>query len=109
MSPDRKRVIRISGIAVSLLGGAIMTTLVARFLLSVAHNGLAGGRELTRFPEYYRQIGVHYARGFTAGFFLCYFLMLFAVIAGSWVDECLKARRASRAVATSDPAGASGA
>ncbi len=81
---------------VSVLGGTVAGAAVVRFILSVARNQVDGGQALTRLPEYYRQIGAHYARGFTAGFFLCYFLMLFAVITGSWVDETLKARRDAR-------------
>lgn len=96
-SADRKKVIRIAGLAVSLAGLLIAGGAFARFVYSVAHNAVNGGPALTRYPEYYRQIGAYYARGFATGFFVCYFLMLLAVIAGSWVDEILMARRAARA------------
>ncbi len=79
----------------SLAGAAVAAATVVRFIRSVAGNRIDGGEPLTQIPEYYRQIGAHYAQGFTAGFFLCYFLMVFAVIAGSWVDEILKNRRAA--------------
>ncbi len=97
---DRKKVIRIAGLTVSLAGLAIPAAAFLRFVRSVAHNHVEGGPVLTRFPEYYRQIGDYYGRGFTTGFFVCYFLMLFAMIVGSWVDEIRRARRAARAATT---------
>ena len=99
---DRKNVIRIAGIAVSLAGLAIGAAALLRFLTSVAHNSLAGGPTLARIPEYYRQVGAYYARGFITGFFVCYFLMLLAMIVGSWVDEARKSGRTRRA-AESEP------
>lgn len=101
LDPVRKTRLRIAGLVVAVTGSFAAAAAVARFILSVARNEVAGGRRLTRIPEYYVQIGAHYASGFTAGFFLCYSLMLFAVITGSWVDEILKRRRA-RAVAERD-------
>lgn len=94
----RKTRLRVAGLVIAVAGSVAAVAAVARFILSVARNDVAGGRGLTRIPEYYIQIGAHYARGFTAGFFLCYSLMLFAVIAGSWVDEILKRRRAQAAL-----------
>jgi hypothetical protein len=108
---DRKKVIRIAGLTVSLAGVAIAATAFLHFVRSVAHNNVDGGPALTRFPEYYLQIGAYYARGFTTGFFVCYFLMLFAMIVGSWVDEIRRARRAASAAtsgATASPALAGG-
>ncbi|HKB08631.1 MAG TPA: hypothetical protein VKF61_10160 [Candidatus Polarisedimenticolia bacterium] len=93
---DRKTVIRLAGIALSLAGLAIGATAFLRFVTSVAHNSLAGGPSLARIPEYYRQVGAYYARGFVTGFFVCYFLMLLAMIVGAWVDEARQARRARR-------------
>jgi len=93
---DRKTVIRITGIAGSLAGLAIGAAALLRFVSSVAHNTLAGGPMLNRVPEYYRQVGAYYARGFVTGFFVCYFLMLLAMIVGAWVDEGRQARRAER-------------
>lgn len=92
---DRKNVIRLCVAAVSLMGLVVATTTLVRFLRAVAANALPGGPSLTRYPEYYRQIGAHYASGFTTGFFVCYFLMLLAMIVGSWVDETRRARAAS--------------
>jgi len=97
LPPDRKTVIRIAGLAISLAGMVVTAAAFRRFVRSVLLNTLEGGSELARFPEYYRQIGAYYARGFTTGFFVCYFLMLFAMIVGSWVDEARKARRSARA------------
>jgi hypothetical protein len=93
---DRKKVIRLAGLTISLAGLAIAAAALLRFVRSVMHNEVQGGPALTRFPEYYRQIGGYYARGFTTGFFVCYFLMLFAMIVGSWVDEIRRTRRAAR-------------
>ncbi len=103
LDPVRKTRLRIAGLVVSVAGSSMAAVAVARFILSVAHNEVAGGRRLTKIPEYYVQIGAHYASGFTAGFFLCYSLMLFAVIAGSWVDEILKRRRAGAVRAAAVP------
>jgi len=100
---DRKTVIRIAGIAVSLAGLAIGAAAFLRFVASVAHNSLAGGPMLTHIPEYYRQVGAYYGRGFVTGFFVCYFLMLLAMIVGAWVDEARRTRRA-RSGADSAPA-----
>jgi hypothetical protein len=91
---DRKNVIRLCVAVVSLFGLVVATTTLVRFLRAVAANALPGGPLLTRYPEYYRQIGAHYATGFTTGFFVCYFLMLLAMIVGSWVDERRRARAA---------------
>ncbi len=102
---DRKKVIRIAGLAVAAAGLAVAASAFLRFVRSVAANSIEGGPTLTRFSEYYRQVGHYYARGFTTGFFVCYFLMMLAVIVGSWVDEARRTRRAARAasLAVSDP------
>jgi len=97
---DRKKVIRIAGLAVSVLGLAVAAAALLNFVRSVAHNAIEGGPALARFPEYYRQVGAYYARGFTTGFFACYFLMMLAVIVGTWVDEVRRSRRAARAAET---------
>jgi hypothetical protein len=94
---DSKKVIRVAVMAASAAGLIVAAGAFLRFVRSVAGNTLEGGPALTHFPEYYRQVGAYYARGFTTGFFVCYFLMLIAMIAGSWVDEKLRARRAARA------------
>ncbi|OLC56156.1 MAG: hypothetical protein AUH92_00735 [Acidobacteria bacterium 13_1_40CM_4_69_4] len=94
---DRKKVIRIAGLAVSTAGLAVAGSGFLRFVRAVAGNAIEGGPALTRYAEYYRQVGHYYARGFTTGFFVCYFLMMLAVIAGSWLDEVRRARRAARA------------
>jgi hypothetical protein len=97
ITDDRKKVIRIAGLAVSAAGLAVAAAAFLNFARSVAHNAIAGGPALTRYPEYYRQVGSYYTRGFTTGFFVCYFLMMLAVIVGSWVDEVRRSRRAARA------------
>jgi len=90
-------VIRIAGLAVSAAGLTVAAAAFVDFVRSVAHNAIEGGPALARFPEYYRQVGAYYTRGFVTGFFACYFLMMLAVIVGSWVDEIRKSRRAARA------------
>ena len=105
---DRKKVIRLTVLALSLAGLAVAATAFLRFVHSVAANAVDGGPALTRYAEYYVQIGAYYARGFTTGFFACYFLMLFAMIVGSWVDEKRRARGAARAAEPAIPAAAPG-
>jgi hypothetical protein len=97
---DRKNVIRLIVLALSLMGLTVAAAAFLRFVHSVAANAVEGGPALTRYAEYYKQIGAYYARGFTTGFFVCYFLMLFAMIVGSWVDEKRRARRDARAAGT---------
>ena len=100
---DRKRVIRVTGLVVSAAGFAVAGSAFLRFVRAVAGNAIEGGPALTRYPEYYRQIGHYYARGFTTGFFVCYFLMMLAVIVGSWVDEARRARRAAPTIPPASP------
>ncbi len=97
---DRKNVIRLIVLALSLAGLTVAAAAFLRFVHSVAANAVEGGPVLTRYAEYYKQIGAYYARGFTTGFFVCYFLMLFAMVVGSWVDEKRRARRDARAAGT---------
>ena len=92
---DRKTVIRIAGCAISLTGLGFSVAAFVRFVRSVAGNAVEGSPALTHYPEYYRRLGDYYGRGFTTGFFACYFLMLFAIIVGSWVDRIRRARRAA--------------
>jgi len=94
---DRKSVIRLIVLAISLAGLTVAAAAFLRFVHSVAANAVEGGPALTRYAEYYKQIGAYYARGFTTGFFACYFLMLLAMIVGSWVDEKRRARKDARA------------
>jgi len=102
-TPNRKKVIRVAGLAVSIAGLAIAGSAFLRFVRDVAGNSIEGGPTLTHFPEYYRQVGNYYARGFTTGFFVCYFLMMLAVIVGSWVDEARRARRVARTAPAGEP------
>ncbi len=97
LSPDRKKVIRIAGLALSIAGLAVALRAFLGFVRAVAGNAIEGGAALMRFPEYYRQVGAYYTRGFITGFFACYFLMMVAIIIGSWVDEARRSRRGARA------------
>ncbi len=92
--------IRIAGLVVSAVGLTVAAAAFVDFVRAVARNAIEGGPALMRFPEYYRQVGAYYTRGFLTGFFACYFLMMLAVIVGSWVDEIRKLRRAARAART---------
>ena len=101
---DRKTVIRIAGLVLSFAGLAVSTAALLRFVRSVALNALDGSPRLAHNPEYYLQVGAYYSRGFTTGFFACYFLMMIAILVGSWVDESRKARRARQAVVSPEAA-----
>jgi len=102
-TPNRKKVIRIAGLAVSTAGLAFAASAFLRFVRDVAGNTIEGGPALIHLQEYYQQVGHYYARGFTTGFFACYFLMMLAVIVGSWVDEARRARRAARTAPAGEP------
>jgi len=104
LTTDTKKVTRIAVLALSAAGLLVAVAAFLRFVRAVAGNALEGGPALNGHPEYYRQVGAYYGRGFITGFFVCYFLMLIAMIVGSWVDERLRARRAARAAAPEDPA-----
>ena len=95
LTDDRKKVIRLAGLAVSIIGVVITLRAFMGFVHAVAGNTIEGGPELVRFSEYYRQVGAYYTRGLLTGFFGCYFLMMVAIIIGSWVDELRRARRAA--------------
>jgi uncharacterized membrane protein len=96
LTPDRKKVIRLAGLAVSVAGLALALRAFMGFVRAMAGNTIEGGPALMRFPEYYRQVGAYYSRGFITGFFACYFLMMVAIIIGTWVDEIRRTRRAAR-------------
>lgn len=97
LTDNRKKVIRLSGLAVSIVGLAVALRAFLGFVRAVAGNAIEGSPALVRFPEYYRQVGAYYTRGFITGFFACYFLMMVAIIVGSWVDEVRRAGRSARA------------
>ena len=103
LADDRKKVIRLAGLAVSIVGLVMALRAFMGFVHAIAGNAIEGSPSLMRFPEYYRQVGAYYTRGLITGFFGCYFLMMVAIIIGTWVDEL---RRKSRAAGASDTAGA---
>ena len=102
LTDDRKKVIRLAGLGVSIVGLAVALRAFLGFVRAVAGNAIEGGPALVRFPEYYRQVGAYYTRGFVTGFFACYFLMMVAIIVGSWVDEIRRTRRAVGAARADD-------
>jgi hypothetical protein len=102
LTADRKKVIRLAGLAVSVAGLVLALRTFLGFVRAVAGNAIEGGPALMRFPEYHRQVGAYYSRGFITGFFVCYFLMVVAIIVGTWVDEIRRTRRA--AASTESPA-----
>ncbi len=69
-------VVAIPGLIASLLS-------VATFLSKVEENGLAWHPDQSP-QEHYLAVGAAYSQGFGAGFFLCFFLILIAIVAGSW-------------------------
>jgi hypothetical protein len=97
LTDDRKKVIRLTGLAVSFAGLTLALRAFLGFVRAVAGNSIEGGAALLRLPEYYRQVGAYYSRGFITGFFACYCLMMVAIIVGTWVDEIRRTRRAARA------------
>ncbi len=64
------------------------------FLLDYDHNRLPWDR-LQSHRAQYVALGQAFTRGFVAGFFLCFFLMLVAVAAGTWFDLRRQQRRPS--------------
>jgi len=100
LTDDRKNVIRLAGLAVSIVGVVVALRAFLGFIHAVAGNAIEGSPALMRFPEYYRQVGAYYTRGLITGFFGCYCLMMVAIIIGNWVDE---ARRKSRATGAVEP------
>ena len=103
LTDDRKKVIRLTGLAVSIVGLVVALRAFLGFVHAVAGNAIEGGPALMRFPEYYRQVGAYYTRGLITGFFGCYFLMMVAIIIGNWVDELRRNSRATGAVGALEP------
>jgi hypothetical protein len=67
---------------------------IAAFLLDFLHNRLPFDPAFSHRAQY-TALGQAFSRGFVAGFFLCFFLMLVAVAAGTWFEQ----RRAQRRTA----------
>ncbi len=53
-------------------------------------------RPLLSAREHYLAVGSAFSRGFTTGFFLCFFLMLTAILVGTWFERRRPARGALR-------------
>ena len=82
---------RMAIVSVSVAGILASGTLVAAFVLSIVQNTLPlPTGDFVR--GHYLAIGDSFSDGFMAGFFLCFFMMLCALVIGSWVEE----RRAAR-------------
>jgi hypothetical protein len=79
----------------ALPGVAACLFAIAAFLLDFLHNRLPWDPALSHRTQY-TALGQAFSRGFVAGFFLCFFLMLVAVSAGTWYEQ----RRAERKAVT---------
>ena len=63
------------------------------FIVRMRSNGLTLPGPPTK-QAFYQSVGTAYSGGFTAGFSLCFFLMLLAVAIGTWFDGRKVARQA---------------
>jgi hypothetical protein len=68
---------------------------IAAFLLDFLHNRLPWLPGASHRGQYLA-IGQAFSRGFIAGFFLCFFLMLAAFAVGTWFDQRLAQRKIAR-------------
>jgi len=59
---------------------------VVAFVLRMWGNGLPEGVG-TSVRDSYLAVGDAFSRGFAAGFFLCFFLMLVALVVGTWFEH----------------------
>jgi hypothetical protein len=72
-------ILAVPGIAACLLA-------IAAFLLDFLHNRLPFDPAFSHRAQY-TALGHAFSRGFVAGFFLCFFLMLVAVSVGTWYEQ----------------------
>ena len=84
-------------LAISISGAAVCFWLLVGFLRVIADNRLPweGSARFTR--EHYLAVGEAYSRGFAVGFFFAFFLVVAALIVGTWYESTVKARRAAAA------------
>ena len=75
MRPQSKR--RWIPVVVAAIGATVWVGAIGGFLVTVLTNNLTAGPKDIR--QYYVAVGQFYVQGFTVGFFLCFFLILFAV------------------------------
>ncbi|MBZ5640546.1 MAG: hypothetical protein LAO51_17555 [Acidobacteriia bacterium] len=81
-------ILAIPGIAACVLA-------IAAFLLDFLHNRLPWVGEESHRAQYL-VLGRVFTRGFVAGFFLCFFLMLVAFSVGTWFDQRREQRKTSQ-------------
>jgi hypothetical protein len=79
----------------SIPGIAACLFAIAAFLLDFLHNRLPSLPGASHRGQYLA-LGEVFSRGFLAGFFLCFFLMLAAYSVGTWFDQRLAQGKISR-------------
>jgi hypothetical protein len=84
-------------ILVAIAGAGVCFSLLVGFVMTIVHNELPWSPEQT-VQEHYLAVGDSYSRGFTVGFFLCFFLTIFAVSASSLLERRGRSRPAARAL-----------
>lgn len=86
---------RTVSLALAVPGVFVCLGAVAAFVLRMSQNGLPDDVG-TSVRASYLAVGDAFSRGFAAGFFLCFFLVIVAFAIGTWVEH----RRARCASAT---------
>lgn len=92
MTPRHRKLVLI----LSFWGTVLCVLTLVRFFDEIVGNRIPW-RPLLSAREHYLAVGGAFSRGFSTGFFLCFFLMLAAVAIGTWVEQRREARRARSA------------
>jgi len=80
---------------VAVPGIVVCLLLLGAFFRKIANNELPWRRGQS-LQQHYLAVGHAYGRGFATGFFLCFFLMLMAIVVGAWHEQRLAKRRQPR-------------
>lgn len=73
-------------VIVAATGAIVCFTALFGFLATMRDNNLPWRTGDTP-RDFYLAVGESYSRGFTVGFFLCFFLILMAVCVGRWLER----------------------
>lgn len=68
-------------LAVAVPGAAVCLAALSGFLLKILRNDLPWG-DSSGIRDHYLGVGAAYSTGFVTGFFLCFFLVLIALVTG---------------------------
>ena len=84
-------------LALAAAGAAFCSVKLIGFIRTIQQNRLEweGTAQFTR--EHYIAVGRAYNQGFVVGFFLCFSLVLIAIIVGTWYEKARDERRRLRA------------